>query len=178
VERSPETKKEERVERDILWLFDFALILKIIGGSLETLAAILVLFIPPELVIRLVEFATSGEITQDYNDPVVMFLREAAQVFASKTHYFLALYLALHGVVKVLLVLGIFAKKKIAYPLFMGALMIFGFYEVYRGFLMDDLLLKAIGGFDFALLILTAHEYQRRYPSRRGRAEVDPTRSF
>lgn len=162
----PSSPREEKVEKDILWLFDLALVLKILNGSLEMLAALLVLFVPPSLVLKLAEFATSGEFAQDPSDPVATFIRSTAHTFAVHTHYFLALYLALHGTIKVLLVIGIFAKKKIAYPLFMIALALFGTYEAYRGFLLNDLLLQALAIFDFSLLVLTSYEYRRRYQAR------------
>lgn len=157
---------EEKVERDILWLFDLALILKVINGALEMVAALLVLFVPPAFVLRLAEFATGGELARDSDDIIAMTIQNAAHAFAVKPHYLLALYLALHGVIKVLLVLGIFAKKKIAYPLFIIALAIFGTYEAYRGFVLHETLLQAIAVFDFALLLLTVHEYRRRYKAR------------
>ncbi len=159
-----ETKKEAEVEKDILWLFDLALILKIINGALEMVAAVLVLFVPPAFVLKLAEYATAGEFAQDPDDPISTAIVNAAQAFSVHTHYFLALYLALHGIIKVLLVIGIFAKKRIAYPLFMLALAVFGAYEAYRGFMLNELLLKALAIFDFSLLVLTSYEYRRRYP--------------
>jgi uncharacterized membrane protein len=158
--------KEEKIERDILWLFDLALILKIINGSLEILAALLILFVPPSLVLKLAEYATGGELAQDIDDPIAATIRSAAHSFAVHSHYFLAIYLALHGFIKVLLVIGIFAKKRIAYPLFMFALAVFSAYEAYRGFQLNELLLKALAVFDLALLLLTVHEYRRRYEGR------------
>lgn len=152
-------------ERDILWLFDLALILKVINGALEMLTALLILFVPPSLVLALAEFATGGELAQDPNDPMAMLIRDAAHAFTVHTHYFLALYLAFHGVIKVLLVIGIFAKKRLAYPLFMLALAIFGAYEAYRGLARHEILLQALAVFDFALILLTSYEYRRRYPS-------------
>lgn len=166
MDQSLELKKEEKVEKNILWLFDLALILKIINGALEVLVALLVLFVPPSLVLKLAEFATSRELAQDIDDPIATALQNSAAAFAVHSHYFLALYLVLHGGIKVLLVLGIFAKKRIAYPLFMISLAIFGAYEAYRGFILDELLLKAIAVFDLALLLLTSHEYRRRYQHR------------
>lgn len=161
-------KTEAKAEKDILWLFDLALILKIINGALEMIAALLVLFVPPSFVLRLAEFATSGELAQDPNDPIAMGIQAAAQAFTVHTHYLLALYLVLHGSIKVLLVIGIFAKKKIAYPLFMIALAIFGAYEAYRGFILHEMLLQALAIFDLSLLVLTSYEYRRRYPSQKG----------
>jgi uncharacterized membrane protein len=156
--------KEER-ERDILWLFDLALLLKIVNGSLEILGAFLVLVVPRSLVLKVAEFLTSGELAQDANDPIATALRSAAQAFTVHTHYLLALYLVLHGAIKVFLVLGIFAGKRIAYPLFMIALALFSAYEAYLGLVRHEALLQILAAFDFILLILTAYEYRRRYPN-------------
>ena len=164
----PSLVSEAKAEKDLLWLFDFALILKAVNGALEMLAALLILFIPPALVLRLAELATGGELAQDPDDFIATAIQAAAQSFAVNTHYFFAAYLALHGIIKVLLIIGIFAKKKVAYVLFMIALAIFGTYEAYRGSMRHELLLQALAIFDFALLLLTVHEYRRRYPSRRG----------
>jgi uncharacterized membrane protein len=158
------TESEIR-EKDILWFFDLALILKAVNGALEILSAVLILIVPPAFVIKIAEFATSGELAQDPTDYVSLSIKDAANAFAVHSHYFLALYLVLHGAVKVLLVIGIFSGKRIAYPLFMAALVLFGTYEAYRGFARHELLLQAFAIFDFTLLILTAYEYRRKYPA-------------
>ena len=162
VELLPENEVER--EKDILWFFDLALWLKVVNGGIEVLGAVLVLVVPPSLVVKLIEFVTSGELTRDPDDPVASALHDAATSFAVHTHYLLALYLVLHGAIKILLVLGIFAGKRIAYPLFMLALVIFGAYEAYRGFVRHEVLLQVLAVFDFSVLVLTAHEYRRRYP--------------
>ena len=154
----------EKQEENILWFFDLALLLKAVNGGLEMLGAALVLVVPPALVLKVVEFLTGGELAQDPDDPIVAAIRSAAHSFTVHTHYLLALYLALHGAIKVLLVVGIFAKKKISYPLFIIALTLFGTYEAYRGFIKQEILLQVLAVFDFMLLILTAYEYRRRYP--------------
>jgi uncharacterized membrane protein len=154
--------KVER-EKDLLWYFDAALLLKAVNGGLEVLVAFLVLVIPPSLVVSVTEFITGGELTQDPEDPIARLLVHAAQSFTIHTHYLFAAYLALHGVVKVLLVIGIFSGKKIAYPLFMAALVVFGAYEAYRGFIRHETLLQVFAIFDFSLLVLTSYEYRRRY---------------
>lgn len=153
-------------ERDLLWLFDGALVLKMIHGVLEVIAAVLVLAVSPGFVVRLAQFVTGGELVQDPNDFIATTILTAAQTFAVQPHFFIAFYLALHGVIKVTLVIGIFAKKRIAYPLFILALTLFGVYEVYRGFARHELLLYVLAIFDFLLILLTAHEYRLRYPTR------------
>ena len=159
----PDRKTEER-ERKILWFFDLALLLKAVNGGFEILGAILVLIVSPSLVLKITEFLTSGELGQDSEDPVATALLGAAHTFTVHTHYLLAFYLVLHGAVKIILVMGIFRGKRIAYTLFMIALAIFGAYETYRGFARHELLLQALAVLDLAILLLTSHEYRRRYP--------------
>lgn len=158
------TNKVER-EKDILWFFDLALLLKAVNGALEMLAAFLILIVSPKFILKIVEFVTSGELAQDPNDFVTTTIRDAAHTFAIHTHYLLALYLALHGAIKVLLVIGIFRGKRIAYPLFMLALILFGAYEAYRGLVRGELLLQALAIFDFSVFLITSYEYRRRYPT-------------
>lgn len=159
-------RETERLERDVLRIFDFTLIVKMLNGGLEMLTAVLVLTVPPQLVVRTVEFLTGGEIAPDPDDLVGSLIRSAAHSFAVHSHYFLASYLAVHGAVKVALVAGIFSGKKVAYPLFMFALACFGSYELYRGTARHETLLLALAAFDFLVLFLTAYEYRRRYPTR------------
>lgn len=151
-------------DKDIAWFFDLALILKLINGGLELIVAFLVLVISPALVVRMTGFVTGGELAQDPDDFVANALRNAAHSFAIHTHYLVALYLALHGTIKILLVIGIFMKKRIAYPLFILALAVFGAYEAYRGFARHELLLQGLAVLDLSILVLTSYEYRRRYP--------------
>ena len=159
-----ETPKEARTERDLLWLFDLALILKAFDGALEVLGGIAVLVVSPAIIVKIAEFVTAGELATDPNDVVATGIRDLARSFAVHPHYFLSSYLILHGLVKVLLVAGIFMKKKIAYPLFMAALIVFSSYEAYRGLTQSSLLLIALAAFDLILFVLTMYEYRRRYP--------------
>lgn len=159
-------ENETKRERDLFWLFDFALILKAIGGAAEVLGALLVLFVPPALVVKIIDLVMAGELTQDPHDPVASAIHNAAQAFAVSNHLLLTLYIVFHGAIKILLVIGIFAGKRIAYPLFMAALVLFGAYEAYRGFARHELFLQILAVFDLSLLLLTAYEYRRRYPRR------------
>ncbi len=164
MEPLPETPLERTAERDVLWIFDLALIVKAFDGTMEALGGILVLLVPPAFFLRVVEFVTAGELANDPNDLVATTLREAARSFAVHPHYFISLYLVAHGIIKVALVAGIFAGKRIAYPLFMAALVIFASYEGYRGIVQHGVLLQALAIFDLILLALTYYEYRRRYP--------------
>ena len=159
-----ESPRVEQRERDILWLFDIGLILKAVDGALEVVAALFIAFVPPVLVVDLVNFATAGELTEARDDVVARFLHGLAQSFAVSNHFLIALYLSVHGAIKVALVAGIFRGYRSAYPLFIAALAVFGTYELYLGVLRHEMLLGVLGALDFLLLVLTAYEYRRRYP--------------
>lgn len=151
-------------ERDLLWLFDIGLILKCINGGIEILGGLLVILVPRTLIVKIVTAVTGGELASDPNDTIAMYLRTLAHSFAVHTHYFIALYLVLHGTIKIILVIGIFSGKRIAYPIFIVVLGIFGAYEAYRGIAYHEVLLQFLAVFDIALLALTSYEYRHRYP--------------
>jgi uncharacterized membrane protein len=149
-------------ERDLLRLFDLGLLIKAVDGVLEALGALTLLFVSPRWVLRVVEFATAGELARDPDDPVAMSLREAAHAFSLHPHYFFAAYLFAHGIIKVVLVYGIFARKRYAYQVFIAALGVFGAYEAFRAIRTDSWLLAALAIFDILLMALAAHEYRVR----------------
>lgn len=148
-------------EKEVLTVFEIGLVLKGINGAIEMLAALLIALVPPHFVVRIAEIATQGEIANDGDDPIALYIRDAAHTFAIRGHLLLTAYLFLHGIVKLLLVWGIFAKKRAAYPLFMLALALFGSYEVYRGLVRHETILLALALFDITLFVITAHEYRR-----------------
>lgn len=159
---SPPEQSER--ESELLWIFDLALWLKIVNGSLEVISALFILIVPPSIVLRLTEFSTGGDVTGGDGDYVGSSLLTIAKTSSVQVHHLFALYLILHGGVKILLVLGIFAKKRLAYPLFMLALTLFGIYEAYRGVRYHDTLISILALLDLVLAALTLHEYRRRYP--------------
>lgn len=163
---------KDRREREILWLFDATLVLKLIGGAFNILEAMFVATVPPAVAIRIVTFLTRGELAENPGGLLATALRAVAHSFAIHAHYLIALYLFLHGATKIALVLGILAGKKIAYPLFMLGVGLFGSYEAYRGLLRGEPVLLVFAFFDFVVLILTAYEYRRRYSASRPSAAV------
>jgi uncharacterized membrane protein len=155
----PQLTKQER-QKELSTLFDLGLVVKAFTGSLETLAGLFVAFTPRSFVLKIAMVVTEGELSTDPDDPVANAIRDAAHSFSLHTHFLFAGYLILHGLVKVVLVIAIFMGKKSAYPLFMGALIIFGSYELYRGIATHDLLLIALSAFDFSLFAITAYQYR------------------
>ncbi len=155
--------QERERERDLLWVFDFALVLKAVDGTIEMASAV-VIFWYPRVIMHLADIATAGELSQDPTDIVANAIRNAAHALSLSGHLLIALYLFVHGLIKALLVIGIFAGQRIAYPLFIAALALFSAYETYRGLVRHEAILLIFAAFDLLLLVLTAYEYRRRYP--------------
>lgn len=150
-------------ERDFRRLFDVALVIKAIDGIIEVVGGVLVVAIRPAFITGLIASLNAEELAREPNGLTAKAVHLVASSLAAGGHWLIGLYLVLHGIIKVLLVLGIFAGKRIAYPLFMGALLVFGIYEIYRGTARHEIFLQALAALDFAILVLTVHEYRIRY---------------
>lgn len=153
---------KQREERNIRDLYDAGLYLKAAESAFELFSGIAVLFVSRMAVVRVVGVATAHELAHDPDDFVANFLRHEAHAFAVAPHYFLAAYLILRGVVKLGLIALILRGVRIAYPLFIIALGLFGSYEAYRSILTTNYLLGGVALFDTALIFLTAYEYKKR----------------
>lgn len=154
--------KESRDERKIRSLFDIGLVLKAIFSAFEILGGIAVLFVSRTFVLHVADLVTQGEYNRDSDDFAATTIRNAAHSFAVHTHYILAAYLLVRGVIKLFLIVSILRGVTVAYLFFIAALGIFGSYEAYRAITTHNLLLGAVALYDVALLLLTAYEYKRR----------------
>jgi uncharacterized membrane protein len=154
--------EEEKNQHRIRSLYDLGLVLKAVASVLEIASGIAVLFVSRMLLVRITDVATAGELARDPDDFVANTLQHAAHAFAIHAHYLLAAYLLIRGAVKLGLVLLILRGVKVAYPLFIIALGLFGSYEAYRAVLSANYWLGSVALFDTALIFLTAYEYKRK----------------
>lgn len=158
-----ESKAEQkREERDIRAVFDIALALKALGSALELVGGVLILFISPHLVVRFADIVTQGELAKDPDDLVSNWLVGTAHSFSIHTHYLLAAYLILRGVVKLGFIGLIWKNVLPAYLWFVAVLAVFVSYESYRAATTGNWFLVALAVFDLILILLTSHEYRAR----------------
>ena len=78
---------------------------------------------------------------------------------------FFAVYLMAHGVVKLSLVLGLFRRKRWAYPTSIAVMSMFVVYQLWRFHLTHGVGLLALSVFDSVLVALIWREW-RRLPAR------------
>jgi uncharacterized membrane protein len=97
-------------------------------------------------IVKFVDWLTQYELSQDPHDLVANALHHGASRLSIGGEHFAALYLLIHGVVKLLLIVALLRNKLWAYPI---SLLVFGGFVVYQVCRYD-----VIGG--VGLILLTA----------------------
>ena len=141
-------------------LFHGGILLKGLDGATEIIGGLALWIVNPGRIINLVHRITEHEISQTHNDFVIRHLRHAAASVSLSGEHFMAVYLFLHGVVKVVVVLALLRDKLWAYPV---AIVVFGafvIYQVYRFTFTHSSGLLVLAGIDLAVTILIWLEYR------------------
>lgn len=115
----------------------------------------------PAGISRLAVLLTRSEISEDPDDFIAVHLRLASEQLTGNAILFGALYLVLHGAVKMVLVAALLLNRIWAYPWMIGTLIAFIGYQIYRIVLAPTVALIVLTLFDMAMVVLTWHEYRR-----------------
>jgi uncharacterized membrane protein len=149
---------QDRLDR----LFQIGIIAKGLNGLAELVSGLMLLFQTPTGIRHLAVVLTQGELSEDPNDLVAHYLLHTANGLTGSAVFFAAIYLLLHGVVKVVLVVALLLNKLWAYPCMIVVLLIFIGYQMYRISLHPSVGLIALTMFDSAIVALTWREYRRQ----------------
>jgi uncharacterized membrane protein len=143
-------------------LFEIGIILKGVDGVAELVGGLLLLFVTPADIHHLAAVLTQGELSEDPNDVVARYLLHTANGLTGNAVIFGAVYLLVHGAVKVGLVVALLLNKLWAYPSMIIILLIFIGYQLYRIALDPSAGLIALTVFDALIVALTWREYGRQ----------------
>lgn len=105
--------------------FRVSLFVKGADGVLELTGGILLLFLTPERLNAVVWFLTQHELGEDPNDPIANAIVHISHHVTGSATLFGAVYLLLHGLVKVVLVWAVLREQLWAYPWMIGFLAAF-----------------------------------------------------
>ena len=149
------------------WLdrvFAVGIVGKGLNGAAELVGGVLLLLLSPAGIQRLAASWTHEELSEDPHDFVATHLLHTANGLSGDAVLFGALYLLVHGLVKVVLVVALLLDKLWAYPWLIVVLLLFIAYQLYRIVLDPTAGLIALTVFDAAIVALTWREYgvQRR----------------
>lgn len=147
-------------EENIHRIFDISLILKGLHSFFEIAGGILVLLVSQQFVINFVTTITQEELSEDPKDLIAHYLITSAQNFSINMQHFLGLYLLLHGIIKGLLIIGLFKEKLWAYPLSIVVFSLFGAYQIFEFTRTYSVWLLALTVLDIIIIALTWHEYR------------------
>jgi uncharacterized membrane protein len=158
-------------------LFAIGIIGKGLNGLAELVGGLLLLFVTPDRIHHLVAAVTRGELSEDPSDLVARYLLHTASGLTGSAVIFGAVYLLVHGAVKIVLVIALLMNKLWAYPWMIVVLLIFIGYQLYRIALHPSAGLIALTLFDAVIVTLTWLEYrrQRRIPKDRVSGATPPT---
>jgi uncharacterized membrane protein len=150
-------------------VFEVGIIAKGLNGLAELVGGLLLLFMTPGSIYRLVALLTQGELSEDPHDIVAHYLLHTADGLSGGAVLFGAVYLLTHGAVKVVLVIALLLNKLWAYPCLIVVLLVFIVYQLYRIALDPGAGLIALTVFDAVIVALTWREYRRQLEDRRER---------
>jgi uncharacterized membrane protein len=158
VSKSPKGRRPHRDALDTT--FDVTLILKGLDGLLELGGGILLIAVSPATLNHLAKRLTQHELSQDPHD---FFVRHLLHLTANlhNTQTFGAVYLLTHGLVKLVIVVGLFRREHWAYYVafvFLGGFVI---YQVYRLTYAPSIGLALLTVFDLFIIWLTWREFRR-----------------
>src|SRR2546423_8045773 len=156
---APATKPSRR--RMLHRWFDAGVLFKGAEGILEIVAAAWLAF-DPTILQSLVFRFTSKELLHDPEDFVANTLRHWVEDLGSGRQTFATIYLIAHGVVKVVLAIGLLREKRWAFPAAIAALGLLAAYELYRYGHTHAPLLPVLAALDVAIAWLVWREGKAR----------------
>jgi uncharacterized membrane protein len=151
-----DTPGARRTER----LFRLAMFVKGLDGAIELVGAVVLLLVPAALVSQLVADVISRDLLGSPDGFLARHLVAGTAEFASGSRTFVVLYLALHGVVKLALVVALLRRWLPAYPVAAVVLSVFVGYELYRAVNMGSVVLPALAVVDILIIVMVIREYR------------------
>lgn len=147
-------------ERRVHQLFEIGVWLKGAHALVECLGGILLYIVTTDAIVSWVNRFTQDELIEDPNDFIAGHLARMAEGFSVESKQFYAFYLLSHGLIKLLLVIGLLRGKMWSYPASLAALGAFMVYQVYRYSYTHSPGLLVLTVFDAAVMALIWQEWR------------------
>lgn len=140
--------------------FDIVLLLKSLFALGEVLGGIFLFFITPERMSGIVGWFTRGELKEDPSDFIAHLLLNLGQHFTVSTQYLAAVYLLVHGLIKLVTLVLLWKKILWAYPLLILVFLCFIVYQLTDYLQYHSNFMLFVSVFDVLLILLTYLEYK------------------
>lgn len=140
--------------------FRAGITLKGIDGILELIGGVLLWLVKPPTMSEPLRLALQHELSRDPHDFVAAHLLHITEHLTNQNRMFAVLFLLSHGLVKIVIVAGLWLDQLWAYPLGILVFSAFGAYQVYRWTHTHSFFLAVITVFDIVVIYLTWSEYR------------------
>lgn len=147
-------------EKRIHLAFEISLFLKGLFALGQIIGGILAFFVTKEFLLKTASVLTQEELAEDPRDLIANFLLHSAQSLSISTQRFMALYLLIHGSIKLWLIMGLLREKLWYYPVAIVVFGLFIVYQLYRFSFTHSSWLLFVTAVDVIVIVLTWHEYK------------------
>jgi len=151
-------------EKNLHALFEAGVFLKTCDSVVETTLGLIFYFLSTPTVNRVIFALFGDELTEQPRDFLWNLLLHNFQGLSGSIQSLWAFLFVGHGILKLLLVAGMFKKKLWVYPIAAGVFLFFILYQIYHIFFSPSVILGLLTTYDiiFTLLILHEYRFQRR----------------
>lgn len=147
-------------ERLLDLVFLVGVVAKGVDGVVELVAGAALLFVTPAGLAAEARALTAHELAEDPRSIVANLVLHGAERLDARTSTFLAVYLLLHGVVKVAIVAALLLGSRRVYPWAIAALVAFLGYQAYLLATKPTVLMVLLTIFDALIVVLTWREWR------------------
>lgn len=148
-------------------IFDLIFLLGLIGkgldGLIEFIAGLILFFISPSGVASLVHKVTAEELLEDPHDFIANLLVHGTSNLGKDFLLFGALYLVIHGAVKLAIFGALVAGALKIYPWAIAALSLLALYQIIELFIHPSVGLTLLTLFDVIIIALTVREWREKH---------------
>ncbi|MDB5168976.1 MAG: hypothetical protein JWO41_332 [Candidatus Saccharibacteria bacterium] len=142
-------------------VYEFSIILKAIGGLIECISGIGLLFISPVQIQSVVAAITRSELLEDPHDFIASHLMHWSSHLGLHSTLFGAIYLLSHGVLKIGIVIALLFKKQWAYPAAIAVFSGFAIYQIYATVAKASIGYALLTVYDLFVIYLVWLEYKK-----------------
>jgi uncharacterized membrane protein len=147
-------------EKNIHAVFKASVLIKGVNALLECIGGIAVALARADEVAAWVARMAQTYLVEGTHGFVASHVIDWAQSVSIQTQHFIAFYLLSHGLIKLVIVVGLFKEQRWSYPLALVAFTGFIVYQLYRYSYTHGVGLLVLTAFDLFLIALVWHEYK------------------
>jgi uncharacterized membrane protein len=140
-------------------LFQGGLALKGINAAIEAVGGITLLFVRTSTLVHFIESMTQDELHHVRHDIVANTFMHLANEISVSNKQFFAYYLAAHGIIKIIIVIGLLREKMWMFPVGLTALGCFVTYQLYRFSIGHSVGLLIVTIFDILIMWFVWREW-------------------